>query len=240
MLPYILIILAFVADRVTKLWAAENLTGLEPVEINDFLTFYATYNRGVAFGLAQGIGPVIGWLSIFIVIGLFVHLWRTPKRMWLLRIGLAMIIGGALGNMIDRITAGEVLDFIQVSFLPGIFNISDVMVNAGMVVSLAAVFLHPEHEEAIEEPAVIEPDRIEVESLEPVMDGPVLVDPGAAEAETVEPERADLAAAFREQPDFGESYLVAADQEGDEEQQKTQHPGRDPQPGFPIDVEQSS
>lgn len=168
MLPYILIILAFAADRVTKWWAAENLNELQPVEINEFLTFQSTYNRGVAFGMFQGIGQVVGWLSIFIVIGLFIHLMRTPKRQWLLRIGLAMIIGGAIGNLIDRVTAGEVLDFIQVSFLPGIFNISDVMVNAGMAVSLAAVFLQPEQEgkgeegETAEQPAAAESEQSDV------------------------------------------------------------------------------
>lgn len=146
MIPYLLIILAFAADRVTKWWAAENLVEFRPVEVNEFLTLHATYNRGVAFGMLQGIGPIIGWLSTLIVLGLLVHMIRTPKRFWLLRLGLAMIIGGALGNMIDRITAGKVLDFIQVAFLPGIFNISDVLVNVGMVVSLVAVTFQKEEE----------------------------------------------------------------------------------------------
>lgn len=157
MLPYILIILAFAADRLTKWWAAENLVEFRPVEVNKFLTLYPTYNRGVAFGFFQGIGPVVGWLSIFIVLGLLIHLMRTPKRLWLLRLGLAMIIGGAIGNLIDRVTAGEVLDFIRVSFLPGIFNVSDLMVNVGMGVSLAAVLFQQGKEvEDIEEPALEE------------------------------------------------------------------------------------
>jgi lipoprotein signal peptidase len=53
--------------------------------------------------------------------------------------------------MIDRITAGEVLDFIHVSFLPGIFNISDLLVNLGMIISLAASFLYREEEEVVED-----------------------------------------------------------------------------------------
>ena len=180
MLPFILIILAFLSDRLSKWWAAQNLVEFRPVQVNQFLTLQPTYNRGVAFGMFQGIGPVIGWLSILIVIGLFIHMIRTPKRFWLLRLGLAMIIGGAMGNLIDRVTVGEVLDFIQVSFLPGIFNLSDVMVNTGMVISLAAVFFHPEKEE--EEPGEFEmgesamDDRVlpEEEILEPdpAVDGP--------------------------------------------------------------------
>ena len=78
MIPYLLIILAFAADRVTKGWAADNLSFTQPIEVNQFLTFQKTYNRGVAFGMFQGIGPVVGWFSIIIVAGLFVYLLRTP------------------------------------------------------------------------------------------------------------------------------------------------------------------
>jgi signal peptidase II len=151
MLPYFIIILAYAADRLTKWWVANNLADFQPVKINAFLTLQPTFNRGVAFGMFQGIGPLIGWLSILIVLGMFVYLIRIPRQQWLLRLGLAMIIGGALGNMIDRITAGEVLDFIHVSFLPGIFNISDLLVNLGMIISLAASFLYREEEEVVED-----------------------------------------------------------------------------------------
>jgi lipoprotein signal peptidase len=59
-----------------------------------------------------------------------------------------------------------VLDFIRVSFLPGIFNVSDLLVNIGMVVSLAAVFFHPEEEATeIEEPVMIDPERALEEEL---------------------------------------------------------------------------
>lgn len=217
MLPYILIILAFAADRFTKWWAAENLVEFRPVEVNEFLTFQTTYNRGVAFGMFQGIGPIIGWLSILIVVGLFIHLIRTPKRQWLLRLGLAMIIGGALGNLIDRVTAGEVLDFIRVSFLPGIFNISDVMVNAGMLVSLAAVFLHPEQEaeegdewRTVEETGMVARESLEIYEEEQDKDGY----PGAD--------------------------LVAAKQQTDEEEQYRYTPEGDSETGITVDIEQRS
>ena len=101
----------------------------------------------------QGIGRAVGWLSIIIVIGLSIYMIRTPKSMWMLRIGLALIIGGALGNMVDRIVAGEVLDFIQLAIRPGVFNIADVMVNAGMVISLLGVIFQRQ-EETPEEPSV--------------------------------------------------------------------------------------
>jgi hypothetical protein len=119
-------------------------------------------------------------------------------------------------NLIDRIAAGEVLDFIRVSFLPGIFNVSDVMVNVGMLVSLAAVFLQPENE--VEE----------IEALE--------MDEAVVEQETAEP-----GSALGEEAGIGGVVSGSvAGQEGDDEQQQADDPGSDPQAGFAVDVEQGS
>lgn len=139
MFPYLLIIFAFVADRLSKWWAEGYLAEKGVTKVNDYLSLYPTYNRGIAFGMFQGIGPIVGWLSLLIVLGLLLYLTRIPRSMWLLRIGLALIIGGALGNLVDRVLVGEVLDFIQTPLRPGIFNVADIMINVGVVLSLLAV-----------------------------------------------------------------------------------------------------
>ena len=141
MLPYLLILLAFAADRLTKWWVANSFQVHSDTRISSFFTVHPTYNSGIAFGLLQGIGPTIGWLSIAVVIGLAIYLVRLPRSMWLLRMGLALLIGGALGNLIDRVTAGQVLDFIQTSIRPGVFNIADVMIQVGVLLSLAGSLL---------------------------------------------------------------------------------------------------
>jgi signal peptidase II len=128
-MPYILIITIFLADRLSKIWAAAFLAENGPTQINQYLTIQETYNRGIAFGLFQGAGPVVGW-----VIGMLVYMIRLPRELWLVRTGMAFIIGGALGNLIDRVWAGEVLDFIQSPLLWGIVNIADISINVGMVV----------------------------------------------------------------------------------------------------------
>jgi signal peptidase II len=156
MLPYLLILVAFAADRLTKWWATNYLADTSPVHVHDYLTLYPTYNRGIAFGLMQGIGPIIGWLSIAVVIGLFIYMVRVPRSMWLLRIGLALIIGGAMGNLIDRVTAGQVLDFIQTPIRPGIFNVADIMINTGVVLSLLGAFLQREHPQREQEVLEVE------------------------------------------------------------------------------------
>ena len=156
MLPYLLILVAFAADRLSKWWAAAYLADNGIARVHDLLTFYPTYNRGIAFGLFQGIGPIIGWLSILIVIGLFIYLTQVPRSMWLLRIGLALIIGGAMGNLVDRVTAGQVLDFIQTPLRPGVFNVADVMINIGVVLSLLGVFLQKQSPLPLEQDLEIE------------------------------------------------------------------------------------
>jgi signal peptidase II len=137
-LPYILILLVFLADRLSKRWAAAYLGEHGPTQFNAYFSIQETYNRGIAFGMFQGVGPLVGWLTVAVVVGMFIYLARLPKEEKLMRVGLALIIGGALGNMIDRVTVGQVLDFIETPFRSGIFNVADVAINAGMVIIVLA------------------------------------------------------------------------------------------------------
>ena len=140
MIPYLLILLAFLADRVTKWWAAAYLAEHGPTTFNEFFTLHETYNRGIAFGLLQGSGLVVGWLTIGIVAGLLIYMIRLPREQRLMRLGLALLIGGALGNLVDRVTAGGVLDFIQTPLRSGIFNVADVMIHLGLILVLTGAF----------------------------------------------------------------------------------------------------
>jgi signal peptidase II len=130
---YLLIGLAFAADRLSKWWAASYLAEHGTTHLNRFLTIRESYNRGVVFGLFQGAGPLIGWLSLFILLVLVLYLRQLPRSAWLPRIGLALVIGGALGNLVDRITAGQVLDFLATPLPFGIFNVADLLINGGVL-----------------------------------------------------------------------------------------------------------
>lgn len=138
MVPYFLILLAFVADRLSKQWVDANLDG--PLRVNQYLTLSKTYNEGIAFGLFQGSAALVGWFTLFVVFGLFFYLLQTPREEWLARAGLGLIIGGALGNMIDRILVGRVLDFFVTPLRAGIFNVADVAINVGMVLVIIGTF----------------------------------------------------------------------------------------------------
>lgn len=154
-MPYIIVIVfAFLIDRATKLWAAQFLAENGPTQLHAWLTIQETYNRGIAFGMFQGIGPLVGWLTILVVIALSVYLVRTPKELWLMRLGLAILIGGALGNLVDRIFAGYVLDFIETPFRQGIFNMADVLIYVGIGLTILGSILQKSEEKQKRQPTV--------------------------------------------------------------------------------------
>lgn len=142
LMVYLLTILAFVLDRLSKWWVATYLVQQGPLQVHELLTLRATYNRGMVFGLMQGVGSWIGWVSVFVIGGLLVYLTRLPPDARLMRVGLALVIGGALGNLVDRLLAGEVLDFITTPLLPWIFNVGDVFINGGMILFAVGSILY--------------------------------------------------------------------------------------------------
>lgn len=152
---YLLTLLALAADRISKWWAASYLATHGPIQIHGLLTLRPSYNRGMVFGLLQGVGGWMGWISLAVIVGLFVYLVRLPKKARLVRAGLALVVGGALGNFIDRALYGEVLDFITTPLLPWVFNFADIFINGGMLIFVAgSLFFHPDSD-----PDEIAPDK---------------------------------------------------------------------------------
>ncbi len=124
-----IVIILFI-DFLTKskmLLFADNPLWMVP----DKLGFRLVYNSGVAFSL-----PLSGILAIFvslsIVSGLFYYYFTHTNRNAYSSMGFAMVIGGALGNILDRIVYGHVIDFIQIYWYP-IFNIADIFVSFGFI-----------------------------------------------------------------------------------------------------------
>ena len=107
-------------DQATKLWAVATLTGQPPIKVlGDFLMFTLIYNEGGAMGTR--IGPSTYYLIMALVVLPFVFYYIFRNRHTpVVSLPLAFIAGGAIGNLIDRIRLGQVVDFIDVDF----FNIS--------------------------------------------------------------------------------------------------------------------
>jgi signal peptidase II len=133
-------------DQWTKQWATRALQYREPVElIGEFVRFTYTRNSGVAFGLGAGL-PFPYYVFSIAAVSVIVYLFarrRVPQ--FPRQLALALILGGAIGNLIDRITSGEVVDFIEVGYgrwhWP-VFNVADSAVTIGVVL-FAIAWPHP-------------------------------------------------------------------------------------------------
>ena len=136
----------FLIDQLTK-WAIHsnmNLYQSIPVIENFFYLTYVT-NDGMAFGLSLPGGQIVlSLLSTIMTIVLGYFFWLERHGHILMKLSLSLIIAGALGNLFDRVTAGEVVDFIHIklgSFWEWyIFNIADTSVSIGMLLFLIHSF----------------------------------------------------------------------------------------------------
>jgi signal peptidase II len=134
-------------DQATKFLVTRFLGLYERVEVLPVLDFTLLHNTGAAFSILAGAS---GWQrSFFITLGsavsvlLAVWLWRLPRGERLLPISLALIIGGAVGNVIDRVVLGYVVDFIHAhwgaAYFPA-FNIADSAITIGAMLLMLDAF----------------------------------------------------------------------------------------------------
>ncbi|SUY47212.1 lipoprotein signal peptidase [Clostridium putrefaciens] len=143
-LEIIIIILGVFIDRVTKMWAVTNLSkGTDVVIINNLFSLSYLENRGAAFGIFQGRAFLLSLLTVIVLLAMVFYLIRYKPKSFILKVSLALIISGAIGNLIDRIKYKYVVDFIffhykDVYSFPT-FNIADVLVVIGTF--LLAVFI---------------------------------------------------------------------------------------------------
>lgn len=125
-LPIVAIFDFILFDLVSK-YFAHNLTA-EKILIKDFLSFKLQKNDGIAFSIPI---PTIWQIIISIIILIIlIHIWRQQAGNLLLAWSMALIIGGAIGNMIERILFAEVTDFIAVMNFP-VFNLADSFISLG-------------------------------------------------------------------------------------------------------------
>lgn len=130
---------AVLLDQATKAWAVVALDDGPINVIGDVLRLRLTYNTGAAFSSLEGLGPLIGLAAIGVVGLIFVMLRRVPRRFEV--VGLGLVLGGAVGNLLDRIFRGTgfldgaVVDWIDPSFFPA-FNGADSAITIGVAVLL--------------------------------------------------------------------------------------------------------
>jgi len=139
--------LIIVLDQLSKYWAVTQLPFHQTVNVMPYFDWYLTYNRGAAFSFLADAG---GWQRWFftittIVISVVILFWikklEPSERMT--AIPLSLILGGAIGNLIDRIYLGHVVDYVQVwlgNYPWPAFNIADAAISVGAVILILSSF----------------------------------------------------------------------------------------------------
>ncbi|SRR6266508_774536 len=134
--------LALIADQLSKLAVAHWLEAGERVEVVGPLTLYRTQNTGVAFSLFTGSGTALAIVAAAALLALIVVLPRYGPARRPGPLGMGLIIGGALGNLVDRFRLGHVVDFIDLPHWPA-FNVADSCITVGVVLVLLAAVRRP-------------------------------------------------------------------------------------------------
>lgn len=138
LIPLIISLVILIADQISKIWIVEQL-GPEPALkyktiIGDWFRFVYSQNTGIAFNFFPDMSPVFIITSVLIsalvIYGYIAHL---PNRSLFVQFSIGLILGGAMGNTIDRIRMGFVIDFIQVGWWP-VFNVADSAITTGAVI----------------------------------------------------------------------------------------------------------
>jgi signal peptidase II len=146
---WLLVSVAVVAlDLYTKQLASAALILYRPHEVFSWLNMTLAHNYGAAFSFLSSAGGWQRWFFITLasVVSLVLLVWliRLPRREWLTGLGLALVLGGAVGNLVDRVRLGYVVDFIDVHFrgwhYPA-FNVADSAITCGVALLIIDVFL---------------------------------------------------------------------------------------------------
>ncbi len=137
-LEIIIIIIGIILDRISKLWAINTLSkGKDIVVIDNFFRFSYLENRGAAFGIFQNKTILLSIVTLVVITAMIYYIFKYKPESKVLRLSIALIISGAIGNLIDRIYYNYVVDFIllhykDVYYYPT-FNVADILVVVGTI-----------------------------------------------------------------------------------------------------------
>jgi signal peptidase II len=131
-------------DQITKTWAVNALADTPIVVIPNVLDFRLTFNTGASFSLFSNQGPILAVVAIGVIVMIMVVLGDASRRIEAVALGL--VLGGSLGNLIDRVFRGDgwfdggVVDFIDVQVFTN--NVADIALFVGVALLLFAAFVH--------------------------------------------------------------------------------------------------
>ncbi|CAN7564559.1 signal peptidase II [Pararhizobium sp. LjRoot235] len=148
----ILVVVAMLLDQAIKAAVEMWLPFQQAVPVVPMLALYRTYNYGVAFSMLSGME---GWFIVtmrLFVVAFVLWLWRrTPKDRFFAHLGYAMIIAGALGNLVDRLIFGYVIDYVlfhTATWSFAVFNLADSFITIGAGAIILDEILHMKKQDA--------------------------------------------------------------------------------------------
>lgn len=139
---FFLALIVFAADQLSKFWVTRRFTPGETFPLIPDI-FHITYvrNPGAAFGIFADYTPVFIAVSLLMVVIIIMGGRFLSARYFLLRLALALQLGGALGNLSDRIRTGFVTDFLDFRFWP-VFNLADIALVMGIVLLIFSLLIY--------------------------------------------------------------------------------------------------
>ena len=131
-------VFVFVLDRITKMWVEENIALHEGRQVvGDYVRIVHTQNTGAAFGLLPERTTLLSVLSVLAVLAIVYYYRQFANSSPLVTATLGMQLGGAFGNLLDRVTKGYVVDFVDVGIPDGVrfwaFNVADSSIVLGIL-----------------------------------------------------------------------------------------------------------
>jgi len=145
---FVLSLITLFIDRISKneILSIFEENNLEKIFINPFLDLFLVFNTGISYGLLGGESSFQKWLLIIVSVSIvaFLLVWMKDSTSRLVNISISFITGGALGNILDRILYGGVIDFISLhayGYYWYIFNIADVFIVFGVILFLIKILM---------------------------------------------------------------------------------------------------
>ncbi len=129
----------FALDQLSKMLIVDKMyLGQSIPVIMDVFHITFIYNPGAAFGIMPDKAFMLILVGLLVVVGILFYYYRQKSRLWVFTCSLAFIVGGTLGNLLDRIRIGKVIDFIDFRIWP-VFNLADTAIVLGAVLLTAVV-----------------------------------------------------------------------------------------------------
>ena len=126
-------------DQLTKYIIAKSLAVNQSIAVAPFLKISHIHNIGAAFGLFRGLQLLFVAFALLVIIATIYYFDKIPEKDKFLQGAIALILGGAIGNLIDRILWGYVIDFIDFIFWPA-FNVADSAITVGAIIFALYLF----------------------------------------------------------------------------------------------------